>query len=82
LEVEAHKSTYSILTVRCITAPMKLDTTVRKETGYRLGDWDSIPARAKDFSIHHHYLTSSEAHLVSYPVATRSSFARGKVDQA
>jgi hypothetical protein len=47
---------------------MKLDISVRKETGYGLGDWGSIPIRARYFSLHHHYLISSGAHPASYPI--------------
>jgi hypothetical protein len=37
-----------------------------------------FPAGAGDFSLHHRFQNSSEAHPVSYPMGTRGSFPGGK----
>jgi hypothetical protein len=37
-----------------------------------------VPARAGNFSLHHHVQTGSGAHPASYPIGTRGSFPWGK----
>jgi hypothetical protein len=43
---------------------------------YRLDDWGSVPAEAKDFSSSLCVQTSSEAHPASYSVGTGVLFRR------
>jgi len=49
--------------------------------GYGLDSWGSrveFPARAGNFSLHHHVQNGSRAHPASYPMGTRGSFPGGK----
>jgi hypothetical protein len=48
---------------------IKIKTT-HQYTSFGLGDQDSIPGRAQEFSLYHHIQTSSETHLASYLMRT------------
>jgi hypothetical protein len=51
------------------------------QSGYGLGDRDSIPGRGKDFFIRHRFKTDSEAHT-TYQKGTGESLPAGKMDGA
>jgi hypothetical protein len=53
-------------------------SSVNIESDYKLDDWGSISAEAKDFSSSLCVQTSSEARPASYPVRTGARFTGGK----
>jgi hypothetical protein len=55
---------------------------ISKVTGHRLDGLGSILSRDRDYILHRHTQTGSEAHTASYPKDATGSFSRDRVDRA
>jgi hypothetical protein len=60
----------------------KRDSSVSKVTVYVINDQDSIPGRAKDFSLFHRVQTGFKTHPVCYSMGTEGSFPGAELAEA
>jgi hypothetical protein len=67
-----------IIIIIIINIIMSSDSSVVVATGYGLDGRDSIPGKARDFSLLHNIQTCSEIHPASYPIGIGGSFPWSK----